>query len=153
MSSWAVGTLPLSLCTVELPLGDSPLDHSSLSLPPFLPPSSLTHLYICLSLMQLYACLSLMHLCTCLARWLWLATQPGQQATIRFSVFTPSGNAYDDVASYSSFGPTPDGRFKPDIVAPGATTSASADGRLSAGNSGCGTTRRQVWGCGHRGAA
>ena len=45
-------------------------------------------------------------------RWLWQATQMGQLASISFSVFTPTNNAYDDMATYSSYGPTPDGRFK-----------------------------------------
>lgn len=66
---------------------------------------------------------------------------------ISFSVLKPTYNAYDDVASYSSFGPTPDGRFKPDIVAPGDTVSASSNGQLSGGNDGCGTKRMQVWSC------
>ena len=52
-------------------------------------------------------------------RWLWLALQAGQTATVAFSPYQPSPRPYDDVASYSSFGPTLDGRIKPDIVAPG----------------------------------
>lgn len=38
-----------------------------------------------------------------------------------FAAGTPSAVAYDSVAEYSSFGPTTDGRIKPDIVAPGGT--------------------------------
>jgi hypothetical protein len=32
---------------------------------------------------------------------------------------------FDSVAAFSSSGPTSDGRFKPDLVAPGITVSAS----------------------------
>lgn len=34
--------------------------------------------------------------------------------------------AYEDIASFSSFGPTSDGRIKPDIVAPGELVSAAS---------------------------
>ena len=83
------------------------------------------------------------HLC----RWLWLAAQPGQQAVITFSTYTPTDDAFDDLSSYSSFGPTPDGRFKPDIIAPGHTISAMTSGTLSGSPNGCGTTEMQVCGC------
>ena len=72
--------------------------------------------------------------------------QPGQQAFITFSVFTPTGSAYDDLASYSSFGPTPDGRIKPDLVATGDTISATTSGGLSGSLNGCSTQQMQVWG-------
>ena len=43
--------------------------------------------------------------------------------------FQPSGqpaDSFDNLAAYSSQGPTLDGRVKPDIVAPGTVTSAEA---------------------------
>jgi subtilisin family serine protease len=46
-------------------------------------------------------------------------------------VFDPTKNEFL-LASFSSRGPTPDGRIKPDILAPGSyVTSAKSDGRLN----------------------
>ncbi|GAX77726.1 hypothetical protein CEUSTIGMA_g5169.t1 [Chlamydomonas eustigma] len=42
----------------------------------------------------------------------------GSSLTIQYSVL-PTPWVYQDVPSYSSYGPTPDGRIKPDILAPG----------------------------------
>lgn len=52
--------------------------------------------------------------------------------------------AYEDIASFSSFGPTADGRIKPDIVAPGELVSAaSADMDAAYANAPtCGTSRK-----------
>lgn len=45
---------------------------------------------------------------------------------------TPSGRSSSNLASFSSAGPTNDGRFKPDVVAPGVeTVSAHGPGRLA----------------------
>ncbi len=48
------------------------------------------------------------------------APTPGS-VTVTFSAASQPANypAYEDIASYSSVGPTSDGRIKPDIVAPG----------------------------------
>ncbi len=39
----------------------------------------------------------------------------------------------DNVALYSSFGPTPDGRIKPDVVGPGGDIVSAASGRAATG--------------------
>jgi hypothetical protein len=39
--------------------------------------------------------------------------------------------SYEHLAGFSSYGPTQDGRIKPDIVAPGTLLSARSDGRLT----------------------
>lgn len=45
---------------------------------------------------------------------------------------TPSGRSSDNLAAFSSVGPSNDGRFKPDVVAPGVdTVSAHGPGRLA----------------------
>jgi hypothetical protein len=51
--------------------------------------------------------------------------------------------SYEDIASYSSFGPTADRRVKPDIVAPGDVTSAFSDGKLESVVDACRTMRKQ----------
>ena len=53
--------------------------------------------------------------------------------------FTPalvSDQRVDHIASFSSFGPTEDGRIKPDVVAPGEITSASGKAVYEDGSSG-----------------
>ena len=52
-----------------------------------------------------------------------LAAMP---CVVTFHPARPSPNRVDHIASFSSFGPTEDGRFKPDVVAPGEITSAAA---------------------------
>lgn len=47
----------------------------------------------------------------------------------------------ESMAYFSSGGPTPDGRFKPDLAAPGTTVSAFSDGDPSTGNCGGGMDR------------
>jgi len=54
-----------------------------------------------------------------------LAAMP---CVVTFHPARPSPNRVDHIASFSSFGPTEDGRFKPDVVAPGEITSAAAAG-------------------------
>ncbi|KAI8468820.1 MAG: ATP-binding cassette superfamily [Monoraphidium minutum] len=51
--------------------------------------------------------------------------------------------SFEDIASYSSFGPTADRRTKPDIVAPGDVTSAYSDGRFDGAADQCRTMRKQ----------
>jgi hypothetical protein len=51
--------------------------------------------------------------------------------------------SYEDIASYSSFGPTADRRVKPDVVAPGDVTSAYSDGKLESVADACRTMRKQ----------
>jgi len=41
-------------------------------------------------------------------------------------LYSQTWEAYEDIASFSSFGPTADGRIKPDIVGPGELVSASS---------------------------
>lgn len=52
------------------------------------------------------------------------AMQAGMMLYATLSPSTPPANEFDNLAAYSSQGPTTDGRFKPDIVAPGTTLSA-----------------------------
>lgn len=73
--------------------------------------------------------------------WISAALASGAQVTASIDPTVPamSGAPYDSVAGYSSFGPTPDGRIKPDIVAPGFLLSAATDKQL-AGVGACGTS-------------
>lgn len=45
--------------------------------------------------------------------------------------------SFDNIADFSSAGPTPDQRIKPDIVAPGRIKSAWSDGEYSATKGQC----------------
>lgn len=49
----------------------------------------------------------------------------GEKLSIRFGSASPAQEAFEDLAQYSSQGPTLDGRIKPDLVAPGTVTSAA----------------------------
>ena len=51
--------------------------------------------------------------------------------SVRFGPARVSSRRVDHIASFSSFGPTEDGRIKPDIVAPGEITSASGAAALN----------------------
>lgn len=57
---------------------------------------------------------------------------------------TATSNSDQDLSSFSSRGWSADGRIKPDIMAPGCTTSAGNDGRIDSNNctedTGCGTS-------------
>ncbi len=53
------------------------------------------------------------------------AAAPGW-LSVNFAAAAASEARHDTVAAFSSFGPTRDGRLKPDLVAPGETRSASA---------------------------
>ena len=59
-----------------------------------------------------------------------LAAMP---CVVTFSPAEVSRRRVDHVASFSSFGPTEDGRIKPDLVAPGEITSSAGrvDGKLN----------------------
>ena len=48
--------------------------------------------------------------------------------SVSFSEAAPLANAFDSLASFSSKGPTRDGRVKPDLLAPGTLRSAFTDG-------------------------
>lgn len=50
---------------------------------------------------------------------------------------------YEDIAAYSSYGPTQDARIKPDVVAPGEVTSAASDGRYTGVIDACPTLRKK----------
>ena len=52
-------------------------------------------------------------------RLLLAAAQTGASGYVSFSPAPLTSSNYDDIAAFSSFGPTQDGRIKPDIVAPG----------------------------------
>lgn len=60
------------------------------------------------------------------------------------SARTSATGSDDNISSFSSRGLTADGRFKPDILAPGCTVSAGNDGRIGTNNcgedTGCGTS-------------
>lgn len=59
----------------------------------------------------------------------------GRTISISFKAVNPPTNSFDNLAEYSSQGPTgEDNRVKPDIVAPGTITSAET----SRGAGGCG---------------
>jgi hypothetical protein len=62
-------------------------------------------------------------------RVLWYAANLGTSsgATITLGPRQKATGGYDDLASFSSFGPTADGRIKPDIVAPGTSVWACLD--------------------------
>jgi hypothetical protein len=61
----------------------------------------------------------------------------GKALTIAFAASSPPTNSFENLATYSSQGPTVDFRVKPDIVAPGTVTSA----RVGAGSANdCGLT-------------
>ncbi|KAG2498668.1 hypothetical protein HYH03_003413 [Edaphochlamys debaryana] len=63
-------------------------------------------------------------------RWLLAAVGSGSVSVSfrRAPDTAPAG--YEDVATYSSFGPTTDGRIKPEITAPGSLLSAASSGTL-----------------------
>ena len=54
--------------------------------------------------------------------------QAGGKLTVSFSEAPPLANAFASLASFSSKGPTRDGRVKPDLLAPGTLQSAFTDG-------------------------
>lgn len=71
--------------------------------------------------------------------WLTLANQAlgtrmqsGGQLRVSFSKATTAPEAWANLAPFSSKGPTPDGRVKPDLLAPGTLQSAYTN--LSSGN-------------------
>jgi hypothetical protein len=65
----------------------------------------------------------------------------GKALTIAFAASSPPTNSFENLATYSSQGPTVDFRVKPDIVAPGTVTSA----RVGAGSANdCGLTTMAV---------
>jgi hypothetical protein len=70
--------------------------------------------------------MQLLHCCRRAHRVLWYAANLGTSsgATITLGARQKATGGYDDLASFSSFGPTADGRIKPDIVAPGGCLAA-----------------------------
>lgn len=64
-------------------------------------------------------------------RYLWDAVGAQRTITVTFSPHANTEPSYEDIAYFSSFGPTIDGRVKPDIVAPGVLTSAGSDKAFS----------------------
>ncbi|GFR44316.1 hypothetical protein Agub_g5528, partial [Astrephomene gubernaculifera] len=65
-------------------------------------------------------------------RWLLAALGAGSVALSFKRTPSDAPPGFEDVASYSSFGPTADGRIKPDIVAPGYLLSAASSATLAA---------------------
>jgi hypothetical protein len=55
-------------------------------------------------------------------------TQAGGKLTVSFTEAAPLAAPFDSLASFSSKGPTMDGRVKPDLLAPGTLQSAYTDG-------------------------
>lgn len=51
----------------------------------------------------------------------------GANLTVTFKALTLPANRWESLAFFSSVGPTLDGRFKPDIIAPGTTISPYSD--------------------------
>ena len=54
--------------------------------------------------------------------------QAGGKLTVSFAEAAPLAAPFDSLASFSSKGPTMDGRVKPDLLAPGTLQSAFTDG-------------------------
>lgn len=57
---------------------------------------------------------------------LWALFDNADSITATITRYTDTWEAYEDIAAFSSFGPTADGRSKPDIVCPGELVSASS---------------------------
>ena len=62
------------------------------------------------------------------AQPLLAALLAGFQLTVRFRNLVLPSNRWESLAYFSSVGPTPDGRLKPDVTAPGTTISPESDG-------------------------
>jgi len=65
---------------------------------------------------------------------LWSFFENAESVAATIELYAQGWPAYEDIASFSSFGPTADGRIKPDIVAPGelvSAASADADGETA----------------------
>lgn len=57
---------------------------------------------------------------------LWSFFDTAEQVAATIERYAQGWPAYEDIASFSSFGPTKDGRIKPDIVGPGELVSATS---------------------------
>ncbi|KAK9815059.1 hypothetical protein WJX73_006174 [Symbiochloris irregularis] len=60
------------------------------------------------------------------ANFLYNALQRGSTLNVTFQNYTLPTTRYDSIAFFSSIGPTADGRYKPDMIAPGTTLSSKA---------------------------
>jgi subtilisin family serine protease len=78
-------------------------------------------------------------------RHVWELLSNSTATTVTATFGDPAGGLppYEHLASFSSYGPTADGRIKPDIVAPGTLLSAKSDGKLSGSPDSCATKRSQ----------
>jgi len=65
------------------------------------------------------------------ARPLLQAMLAGASLTATFSALTLPTNRWESLAYFSSVGPTLDGRYKPDLIAPGTTISPYSDESVS----------------------
>ncbi|KAK9815904.1 hypothetical protein WJX72_011677 [[Myrmecia] bisecta] len=68
---------------------------------------------------------------------LWTALQIGMQLTVRFQAWALPTARMESLAFFSSIGPTLDGRYKPDIIAPGTTISAAIPTTSAAASTSC----------------
>ncbi|KAL0037541.1 hypothetical protein WJX77_001610 [Trebouxia sp. C0004] len=75
------------------------------------------------------------------ARPLLQAMLAGASLTATFSALTLPTNRWESLAYFSSVGPTLDGRYKPDMIAPGTTISPYSDDNLNSQNCALGTDR------------
>lgn len=57
---------------------------------------------------------------------LWALFDNSESITATIERYTDTWEAFEDIAAFSSFGPTADGRIKPDVVCPGELVSASS---------------------------
>ena len=62
------------------------------------------------------------------AQPLLAALLAGFQLKVQFRTLVLPSSRWDSLAFFSSVGPTRDGRFKPDVTAPGTTISPASDG-------------------------
>lgn len=72
-----------------------------------------------------------------IGRELWQLVESGRSVVLRVSGKTDPRYSFDNIADFSSAGPTPDHRLKPDIVAPGRIKSAWSDGEISSSAGQC----------------
>ncbi|GMH38149.1 hypothetical protein BSKO_06033 [Bryopsis sp. KO-2023] len=75
-----------------------------------------------------------------IGRELWEMVELNREMVVKVSGRMDPKYSYDNIADFSSGGPTPDRRVKPDIVAPGLIRSAYSDGGFSSVTGQCRVT-------------
>jgi subtilisin family serine protease len=73
---------------------------------------------------------------------IWSFFDKAEQVAATIERYAQGWPAFEDIASFSSFGPTKDGRIKPDIVAPGELVSASSSDAGVGSSDTCSIARR-----------